>query len=66
MLRVKGPGFNPRYVRLTFLSRLMFFLLLYRLYLVQYSLLFNFVEWKCVVLIISKCGVVATKQLNWL
>ena len=48
-LRVNGPGFNPRYVRFTFFSRLMFFLLsFYQLYLVQHSLLFNFADWQCV------------------
>ena len=41
-------------------SRLMFSLLFYQLYLVQYSFLFNFTDWQCVILIISMCGLVAT------
>ena len=32
----------------------------------QYSLLFKFADWQRVVLIISKFGLVATKQINWL
>ena len=44
--------------------RLMLLLLFYQSYLVQYSLLFNFADWQCVVLIISMCGLVATKQLD--
>ena len=45
---------------------LLLFLLFYQSYLVQYLLLFNFADWQCVVLIISKCGLVVTKQLNLL
>ena len=49
-----------------YFSRLMLLLLFYQSYLVQYSLLFNFADWQCVVIIISKSGLVVTKQLNWL
>ena len=41
-------------------------ILSYQLYLVQYSLLFNFADWQCVAQIISMYGLVANKQFNWL